>query len=383
MIQAPHHGIAGRVSSQELIATPGGDPAGGTATPQALGQPTIAALPLMAGLNSPQPCQAQTPDTQLVESAFEKGAKDLVPGQCATPSDKAARALDKVLNAASRQAEARLLGVDLAKADYFNKKHNVAVAFTNFVLTALLTAATGGVALPLLVLTGVRLMVATADMACARKCVKDAEYELKHGKPAPDRLPMGASGVGNLMFWALKSLNVGDDKARLAATTTACVVSVGLSLSMLFTALYSAPAFAFTEGLCRMGSSMAGGLLGLYEYGYVGFWQVPAQARRLDEARHEIALTQQFVEGLPAQDRAWLARQLQDIKGQGASKEIDELLGLAKGEWAPAAQDARQAAQSRRLENVGNAERLGTRAYFLIMGSKSVFEACQRIATLA
>ncbi len=377
------NGVVNGSAYQQVDATGGAGPMGGATKARAPGSPQVVTLAPTAGLERPRPGPAQVPDTVLATSAFAKGAKDLVPGQCATPSDKAAKALDKVLDAAANQATARKMGVDLAKADYFNKTHNVAVAFTNFVLTALLTAATGGVALPLLVLTGVRLMVATADMACARKCVKDAEYELEHGKPAPDRLPMGASGVGNLMFWALKSLNVGDDKARLAATTTACVVSVGLSLSMLFTALYSAPAFAFTEGLCRMGSSMAGGLLGLYEYGYVGFWQVPAQARRLDEARHAIALTQQFVEGLPAQDRAWLARQLQDINGQGASKEIDELLGLAKGEWAPAAQDARQAVQSRRLENVGNAERLGTRAYFLIMGSKSVFEACQRIATLA
>ncbi len=377
------NGVVNGTAYQQVDATVGARPMGGATQARASEPPQIVTLAPTAGLERPRPGPAQVPDTVLATSAFAKGAKDLVPGQCATPSDKAAKALDKVLDAAANQATARKMGVDLAKADYFNKTHNVAVAFTNFVLTALLTAATGGVALPLLVLTGVRLMVATADMACARKCVKDAEYELEHGKPAPDRLPMGASGVGNLMFWALKSLNVGDDKARLAATTTACVVSVGLSLSMLFTALYSAPAFAFTEGLCRMGSSMAGGLLGLYEYGYVGFWQVPAQARRLDEARHAIALTQQFVEGLPAQDRAWLARQLQDINGQGASKEIDELLGLAKGEWAPAAQDARQAVQSRRLENVGNAERLGTRAYFLIMGSKSVFEACQRIATLA
>jgi len=273
--------------------------------------------------------------------------------------------------------------VDLAKSDYFNKTHNVATALTNFVLTALLTAATGGLALPMLVLTGTRLLVAAGDMACARKCVKDAEYELEHGKPAPDRLPMGSSAVGNLTFWALKSLNVGDDKAKLAATTAGCMVSVGLSLSMLFTGLYSTPAFAFTEGLCRMGSSMGGGLLGLYEYAYVGLWKAPVQAQRLDDARQEVGSAQEFIQGLEKDDRAWLARQLEDIKGQGASKEIDEMLRLAKGQWQPEAKDWRQAARRRQLEGVANAERLITRAYFLIMGSKSLFEGCQRIAHLA
>lgn len=358
-------------------------PAGETLSTKLSGQPAATPLPLTAGIEPLRPGQAQACDTQLAAAAFDKGAKALVPGQCATPPDRAAKALDKVLQAASRQAEARKLGVDLAKADYFNKKHNVATAFTNFVLTALLTAATGGLAAPLLVLTGVRVMVAASDMACARKCVKDAEYEHQHGKPAPDRLPMGASGVGNLMFWALKSLDVGDEKAKLAATTAACVVSVGLSLSMMFTALYSAPAFAFTEGLCRMASSMTGGLLGLYEYGYIGLMQMPEQARRLNDARHEIALAQEFVDGLPPEDRAWLARQLSEMKGEAASKELDELLKQAKGEWTPTVEDRRKADQRKALEAVANGERLTTRGYFLIMGAKSVFEGFYRIATLA
>lgn len=375
MSGVPQATFARPVTSLAPAASREGQQAGGT--------PTVARLPPMSGLAIPRPALTTTPDLQQAGAALAKGEKDILPGRCVVPSDKAAAALDKVLNAASSQAEARRLGVDLAKADYFNKKHNVAVAVTNFVLTALLTAATGGLAVPLLVLTGVRVMVAAADMACARKSVKDAEYELEKGKPAPDRLPMGSSAIGNLTFWALKGLGVGDDKARLSATAAGCVVSVGLSLSMLFTALYSAPAFAFTEGLCRMGSSVAGGLLGLYEYGYVGFFQAPAQARRLDEVRKELALTQQFVDGLGADDRAWLARQLREIDGEGASKEIDELLKLSAGEWAPVVEDSRKVAQRRVLEDTATTTRQTTRAYFLLSGANSVVKACLRAATLA
>lgn len=341
-------------------------------------------LGFLRGLSRPAPARA--PDPAQVAQITGRSDLPLPSGPVPKTTDqRRAEQLDTVLSALATQAEARKLGVDLAKADYFNKAHNVAVAFTNFVLTALLTAATGGLAAPMLALTSLRLVIATADMACARKTLKDAEQEHTTGRPVKDRLPMGSSAVGNLTFWLARSLDksMDDDRARVWGTRLGSFVSVGLSLSMLFTGLYAAPAFAFTEGLCKMASSTAAGFLGFYEYGKVGLFQAPAQAKLLDKARANMATASATLAHISDEDRAHLAKWLREIKGFAAVNELDSLLQLSDHPENFRREDASQADRRAQAENEANGIRLGTRAYFLVMGAKSAYEGCLKIAALA
>lgn len=341
-------------------------------------------LSFMRGLF--KPASTLAPDPQQVAGITDKAEVPLPCGPVQkTTEERRTEQLGVVIGALATQAEARKLGVDLAKADYFNKKHNVAVAFTNFVLTALLTAATGGAAAPLLALTAVRLVIACADMACARKTLKDSEIEHQTGRPVKDKLPMGSSAVGNLTFWIAKGLDkeMSDDRARLWATRASSFVSVGVSLSMLFTGLYSAPAFAFTEGICRMASSTAAGFLGLYEYGKVGLSQAPAQAKLLEKARADMAAASQTLALMSDDDRQWLGSYLRGIQGFAAINEMEGLLRLSDDPAAFQPEDAGKAARRTEAENEANFWRLGTRAYFLVMGAKSAFEGCQKFLALA
>ncbi len=351
-------------------------------TPASTPKPGV--LSFMRGLFKPAAVIASDP--QQVAVITGKGEAPLPTGPVVkTTEQRRTEQLGIVIGALATQAEARKLGVDLAKADYFNKKHNVAVAFTNFVLTALLTAATGGAAAPLLALTAVRLVIASADMACARKTLQDSEIEHQTGRPVKDRLPMGSSAVGNLTFWVAKALNKGvsDDSAKLWATRASSFVSVGVSLSMLFTGLYSAPAFAFTEGICRMASSTAAGFLGLYEYGKVGLSQAPDQAKLLEKARTDMAEASQMLALMNDDDRRWLASYLRGIQGFAAINELDGLLRLSDDPAAFQREDAGKAARRTKADNSANTWRLGTRAYFLVMGAKSAFEGCRKFLALA
>lgn len=351
-------------------------------TPVSTPKPGV--LSFMRGLF--KPAAAIAPDPEQVAGITAKAEAPLPAGPVKkTTEERRTEQLGIVIGALATQAEARKLGVDLAKADYFNKKHNVAVAFTNFVLTALLTAATGGAAAPLLALTAVRLVIASADMACARKTLKDSEIEHQTGRPVKDRLPMGSSAVGNLTFWIAKGLNkeVSDDSAKLWATRAGSFVSVGVSLSMLFTGLYSAPAFAFTEGICRTASSTAAGFLGLYEYGKVGLSQAPAQAKLLEKARTDMAEAGQMLAFMNDDDRRWLASYLGGIQGFAAINELEGLLRLSDDPGTFQREDAGKAARRTEADNNANHWRLGTRAYFLVMGAKSAFEGCQKFLALA
>lgn len=61
-----------------------------------------------------------------------------------------------------------------------------------------LTVATGGIAIPMLVLTSVRLVIAIGDVYSAEKDL-DAARRIANGEPGVKRLPMGSNWVGNLI----------------------------------------------------------------------------------------------------------------------------------------------------------------------------------------
>ena len=92
-----------------------------------------------------------------------------------------------------------------------------------------LTVATGGIAIPMLVLTSVRLVIAIGDVYSAEKDL-DAARRIANGEPGVKRLPMGANWVGNLICSAFCPNPTDRQKCYVIGVVMAFRACLGISM---------------------------------------------------------------------------------------------------------------------------------------------------------
>lgn len=282
--------------------------------------------------------------------------------------DAREKALDKVLQAAVKQAEARKAGVDLAKSNYFIKLMTFAGIAVTFAVTLGLTVATAGAAAPMMALTSMRLATAIGDVYYARKCVSAAQESLKQGRPVAGP-PMGGSCVGNWLHAYRTWRGDNDEAARSFATSRGAVFTISLSLAMLVTGTLWTPAAAGAAQISKWVSSSVMGLMVPYEL-RVGFGDTRKQSRRTEDASELFnAAHDAATADLTDKDRLWLKDILEDalggVNGQGplARKELDDLLGVASQNWPQRPVDANDQKVRREREEAQEAWRSTTRLY--------------------
>lgn len=298
--------------------------------------------------------------------------------------DARERALDKVLQAAVKQAEARKAGVDLAKSNYFIKLMTFAGVAVTFGVTLALTVATAGAAAPMMALTSMRLAMAIGDVYYARKCVGAAQESLKQGRPVAGP-PMGGSCVGNWLH-AYRTWRGDDDAAaRSYATSRGAIFTISLSLAMLVTGTMWTPAAAGAAQISKWVSSSVMGLMVPYEL-RVGYGDTRKQAGRTEDASelfnaaHDAATAE-----LTEDDRRWLKDLLEDalggVKGQAplARKELDDLLGIANRNWPQRPVDANDRKVRKEREEAQEAWRSTTRLYIAANTSLGFFKTAASV----
>lgn len=193
---------------------------------------------------------------RVMEEALEK----------ATPEE---RAQHRALEAACKQAQARLAGVDLARANFFTKFMTFATVAVSASVAATLTVATFGAAAPLMALTGLRLVQAIADVGCAAVCWRDAKASVKAGRTI-QTLPMGANAMGNLLHKCYRSAtgsSMGDPDAKHFAAVGAAGFTVALSAATIITGQWFSPAAMLTAQTCRWAATAVAAVMLMPEGG--------------------------------------------------------------------------------------------------------------------
>lgn len=163
---------------------------------------------------------------RAVASAMARSSEPPAPRAAVDPE----RAKAKLAEAAGRLKEARQEGVELAKMGFWKKVINVATAVVSVGVAAALSAASFGLATPLLAVACVNLAVTVGDVVCAHRNVKNA-LALAEGREPPYHLPGGNSCVKNLLHGAATSLGASKDAADTFAKYGGGLFQLGLGVT--------------------------------------------------------------------------------------------------------------------------------------------------------
>lgn len=211
-----------------------------------------------------------------------------------------------------------------------------------------LTLATGGIGIPMLVLTSVRLLIAIGEVHSAEKDL-DAARRIARGEPGVKRLPMGANWVGNLICSAFYPNPTDRQKAYVIGFVMA--FRACLAISMIAVAGFiKVPATLLQKGI-RAATSM------------VNLGNEVRDKRTSDKQFAAKETKADVLLALEAIRQSYLVQVKARIKELGTSQAVDEpaALSLEDLQKLQAALDdgARSGAWAAKEEIVSSLERLG------------------------
>ncbi len=164
--------------------------------------------------------------------AIERAARALAQG----PAVAAVRSNRQyILRMAQRWAHknqvAEAAGVQLRKATFFNKLLSTGGALITLGAATALAVATGGAALPFVLIASVRAAVLVSDSICAWADWRGAK------ETPPVRLPLGANSLGNLIYALGAGLGLPEAQAKSLGRNVSGVLIVGLGAAGLALAM--------------------------------------------------------------------------------------------------------------------------------------------------
>lgn len=132
---------------------------------------------------------------------------------------------------ATKNQIAEAAGVQLRKATFFNKLLSTGGALITLGVAAALAVATGGAALPFVLIASVRAAVLVSDSMCAWADWRGAK------ETPPVRMPLGANSLGNLIYalgtrWGLPEAQAKSLGKNVSAVLIVGLGAAGLALSM-------------------------------------------------------------------------------------------------------------------------------------------------------
>ncbi|RYV03114.1 hypothetical protein SOPP22_06010 [Shewanella sp. OPT22] len=140
------------------------------------------------------------------------------------------------------QMEAKAANLQLKKKAFFIKLSIAIVASLICLGGVVAAAASGGAATPFAVGMGIIAASAIADACCAAK----DWHSVKNGK---ETLPMGANGLGNLIYVALKPLPIENDTRKTAAKWVSLFSKMFVSVGILAAVDFNIDAFVESGAL--------------------------------------------------------------------------------------------------------------------------------------
>lgn len=168
-----------------------------------------------------------------------------------SPPLTAQDALKQIAAQADTLVRLRDEGVDLAKKTFMSKLLGVGMSAVFTAVALAVTVATGGAAAPVMAVAALRFISVASDAACAFQCWRDAV----NGIPPERSLPMRASGVGNLIYFAAKRWGKDHDAAVRLATRGSAAVAVSLAVTGAVVGALG-PASTAAEKACRVAAGV-------------------------------------------------------------------------------------------------------------------------------
>lgn len=193
------------------------------------------------------------------------GPRGAIPSNVAQHSEKEALELaskpirahvESMRMARTEQVEQQLKNLDAANKDGVaaaemaaqGKRGWLRTSAASWGVALALTLATGGMAVPMLVLTSIRLLIAIGDVRDAEKDL-DAVRRIANGETGVQRPPMGANSVGNLICsnFGLKSPT---DRQKACITGVLMAFRACLGIAMIAVAGFiTVPATLLEKGI--------------------------------------------------------------------------------------------------------------------------------------
>lgn len=206
---------------------------------------------LSRGLAGPRgsiaPVAAQRSEKEAIELASEpirshvRSVRAQRSGQIAVQLEKLKESIDAGVSAAEMASEGKRGWLRTSAATW-----GVALA---------LTLATGGIAIPMLVLTSVRLLIAIGDVHYAEKDL-DAARRIRDGETGVKRPPMGANCIGNLICSVFCPNPTDRQKAYVTGVVMAFRVCLGIAM-IAVAGFIKVPATLLQKGI-RAAASVVG-----------------------------------------------------------------------------------------------------------------------------